>query len=460
MWGNNGGTGGGSSVTPSHTNGNIRVNGQEVEVYNDSALEQLATHDNRSTLDRFSDDGTKPLFDGQPISGGSQQVSVNGRPYFLFSLRGGVVKVRKNILDNAVTYTFPTGDANRLRRMFVWKGAANGVASIDILDGTLQVDQALIYNVATNALSVKTGTWGNVQLTADEVILLYNSLGIIGGVLSKYVVYGGDSLGIPIREIEAQSVSNTGSTQGIFIVGDNIYKCAHSDDEHTNFVNIAVVSKANPNTPVKTITHNMGHMNAPNYSAAKDALIVGNGSKDFGTLPLIGWIIPNFSTVVQGSTIDFSTVDKVELDFSHITGEFKCQLCWGYESQDIVYMFTSDSQILRKVLLGKGSENLGAGTFVAGKASNEYNGSYSIQNTWRSRTSDTLGGMLFYKGNIYIGVKGENCIRKCIPLSNGYFDSEYIPIPKQGDMQGLAISDNEAYAFTDYKGYKFSVNEL
>ncbi|MCK1982241.1 MULTISPECIES: hypothetical protein [Peribacillus] len=392
--------------------------------------------------------------------GGGESVSVSGRGHAIFSLRGGVVNVKKDTDTTKVNYSFPTLDTNRYRRLFVWKPSGTGNTSIDLADGTLEESDALIYNLTTNTVSIKNGSWGNVAVSQNEYLLLYNTLGIVGGLLSHYCVYGGDSLGIPVKELEGELISNTGSTQGTFIVGDNIYKCYHSNDEHTDFMNITAVSKTNPNTTIKTITHNLGHMNAPDYSAVKDSLIVGNGSKSFTLLPK-GWILPNFAALLVGTTIDFNAVDKIELDFSQLVGEWKGQLCWGYGSSDIVYLFTNDNRILRKILLGKGTNNLGSGTFIEGSAATRYNGSYSILNTWYSRTVDTLGGMFFHEGYIYTGVKGANNIRKCIPLNNGYFDSEYRPILNAtGDMQGVSISDGQVYAFTDYKGYKFSLGKL
>lgn len=393
-------------------------------------------------------------------SGGSAEVSVSGRPEAIFSLRGTTINVRKESTTNSCNYSFPPLDSDRYRRLFVWTGGGS-VKWIDIPNGTLLENEALVYDITTNTITKKSGTWGNISVSTNEYLLMYNTLARIGGILSPYVSYGEDSISIPIREVEYESVvSNSGSVQGIIIVGDKLVVCTHSLDDHSDFVNLGVKSLTDPNVSVKTITHNLGHMNAPSYNSVKDSLIVGNGSKDYSLLPK-GWILPNFAQLLNESTIDFNTVDKIELDFTQLTGEFKGQLCWGYPSTDIVYLFTNDNSILRKVLLGRGANNLGSGVFISGTSDTRYNGSYQILNTWRSRTQDILGGMLFYKGFIYTGVKGSNNIRKCIPLNNGYFDSEYIPLAgATGDMQGLDIANDYVYAFTDYKGYKFNVNKL
>jgi chitodextrinase len=73
---------GDSSISDSTTNGNILVNGSEVNVYDDSSIVQslndkadkteLHSHSNKTTLDLLSDDGTNLLFKGSTISGGGQ----------------------------------------------------------------------------------------------------------------------------------------------------------------------------------------------------------------------------------------------------------------------------------------------------------------------------------------------------------------------------------------------------
>jgi hypothetical protein len=81
-----GGNGGGSSVSDSTTNGNILVNGIELQVYDDSSIRsQLHSHTNKSTLDKLTDDGTNLLFNGTAITISNSEtlnrfgISANGR---------------------------------------------------------------------------------------------------------------------------------------------------------------------------------------------------------------------------------------------------------------------------------------------------------------------------------------------------------------------------------------------
>lgn len=455
---------GSTSIDPnSHTHSNKPVLDKLSEnetglLFNNNPISGGHTHTNLSTLEKLTDNGTGLLFNGSPISGGSTNVNVSGRSHAIFSLRGGVINIVKtNVANsNTVTMTFPTLDSDRYRRLFVYK-PAGGLLTIDIPNNELLENDALVYDISTNTITKKNGTWGNVPVSQNEYLLLYNNLGIIGGELSKYVVYGYDNTNIKVREIVAEQIKNTGSTQGIFIVDGRLYTCAHSSDDHTTdtstlgssyFVDPAVTTNI-------SMTHNFGHMNAPTYSKGKDCFLVGNGSKDYTLLPK-GWIVPNFkSLLVNGGFLNWHTVEKVELDFTQFTGEYKGQLCWGYDGTDICYLMTNDNRTLRRIQLGKGANNLGSGVFISGTPDTKYNGSYSVLDTWQSRTEDVLGGMFFYKGYIYTGAKGKYGIRKCIPLSNGYFDTEYLQLAGQiGDMQGIAEQDGMMYLFTDSKGYR------
>ncbi|MDK0666942.1 hypothetical protein P5F12_03855 [Clostridium perfringens] len=372
--------------------------------------------------------------------GGNSSVNINGRGETIFILRSGEINIR-NRIDNlanssTIDYSFPTYDSDRVRRLFVYPSGGS-MKTIDIPDGSLESHYALIYNSELNTLETKRSQWGSMGLNNNEYILLFNSLGNISGILSHHCNYGDDNKGFPIKSIEAEEYSSSGSTQGIFQVDGEIYKCYHATDDHSLF-----------DGNINGKKHNICHMNALYYNQLKDMLIVGNGSKSY-SLPMKGWIFPNWKNTYNTlEQLDINVIPKIELDFSQFQGEYKAQLCWGYDNSDIIYLATSDNRVIRKLKLTKNQEG-------------QYTGEYQVLKTYYSRTTDIIGGMLFYNGNLYFGVKGEYGIRKCILKSNGFFDSEYIQIEnKIGDMQGLAIVNNFLYAYTDSKGYKFNCNVL
>lgn len=386
--------------------------------------------------------------------GGTTTATTSGRGEAIFLLRGATINIRRLIENSSssgnIKYSFPTGDTNRLRRLFV-KTVAGETNTIDLPDGTLEHHQGLVYNQTSNSVEVRTGTWGNIYCTNNEYVLMYNCLGNISGLLAQYCNYGNDNVGFPIKDVEGVQIASTGSTQGIIVIDGTVYSCYHASDDHSAF-----------DGNVGGKSQNICHMNAPSYNAIKDMLIVANGSKSF-TLAMEGWVFPNWKTAFKNSEqLDINLLDKVTLDFSNdvFDGEYKAQLCWGEENGDIVYLATSDNRYIRKLQLCTGTTRGAYGNYIA-REDNGYNGTYEILGTWYSRTIDIIGGMIYYKSNIYFGVKGDFGIRKCILKSDGYFDSEYIHISnKIGDMQGLAIYNNEVYAYTDSKGYKFSTTEL
>lgn len=379
--------------------------------------------------------------------------STSGRQKIDFIYRGGVINCRYAI-DNAaaattsrIIYEMPTGDSDRFRLLYA-KGAGT-TTSLVLEDGNLVEGDGLVYDDSAKTIVKKNGTWGNISLSTNEHLLLYNSKGNLSGELSKYCSFGSGNAGFPICDIDAEQISSTGSTQGIVMIDDTVFTCSHSADGHTDFAG-----------KIGSKSHNIGHMNAPDYSSAKDMLIVGNGSKSY-TLKMEGYIFPHFKSVFNSSTqIDFNAVDKIILDFTDdiFAGEYKAQLCWAYD--DYVFMSTSDCRIIRKLKLATGTTQGAYGNYVP-RGDNGHNGTFDVVGTWYNKKYDVVGGMIYRNGNVYFGVKGEYGIRKCILKSDGFFDSVYIRIKTlQGDMQGLALSGGYCYAYSDYKGWKFDEAKL
>lgn len=391
--------------------------------------------------------------------GGTTTATTTGRGYTITMIRGCEINIyevpeSKSSLTT-VAYTFPTGDTDRFRRMFVWT-PSGGRNNIEIPDGTLSLNDALVYNFDSNILETRNGTWGNIPLANNEILLLYNSYnGLIGGALTPYIKYynpAGDA--IPIHDLEFEEVTETlGTSQGIIIIGDYMYHWGHSSDDRTT--SLGMYNKyalSDLNTLLKTGSHNLGHMNSPSYCSVRDMMIVGNGSKiyDQTSYPMAGYIYKNFSAVMESdpSNIDHYSLDKIIIDLSQFTGEFKCQLCWGDPSTDYVYLMTCDNRIIRKLQLAKDE-------------SGNYTGEYTVAGTWRTTLSGVNGGFTYCNGYLLSGVKGDYGIRKMELCTNGRIKETYIhPNNKNGAMQGLAIKDECLYAFTDGRGYKINVNKL
>ena len=415
-------------------------------------------------------DGTdktlQQAIDNGEIGGSITTATTSGRGYCQVALRGAKVFCyhipESSTAHSTLKYVFPTGDSDRMRRMYVWTPSGEN-KSYEIPNGQLSANQALVYNFDTNTVQVKDGTWGNVTVANNEIILLYNDnqKNCIKGALKEYVVDYNEVF-IPSRPLPYELCSNEGNglSQGMFIIGDYMYLWGHSsDDKTTTLGQYRMYSMSDLNTQVGTGTHNLGHMNAPSYSSKKDMMIVANGSKlyDQSSLPMEGWIFPNFKAIMESKPVNivFNDLEKITLDLSQFTGEYKAQLCWGEDNSDYVYLMTCDNTIVRKLLLAK--DELG-----------EYTGEYTIVKEYRSEVRGIVGGFKYFNGCLYTGVKGEYCVRKMKLCDNifdstlpGFIQNEYLPIPDViGATQGLDIYNGMFYVFTDNKGYKIDINKL
>ena len=372
--------------------------------------------------------------------GSTTQVSTSGRGYPMICIREKIY-VKPVPTSNGVGHEFVTGGiVNFIRTPSGGFNYFNLPKSV-----VLGVGQAYVYDYISNSFEIR-GTSGQNEYTAcssTEVILYSNYGGIAQGVLSDWFVTCDDD-NIPIKEADCESLAIK-TTQGIFIVGNYLYTCEHSDDEHTTTAGIKKYDLST-NSVLKTYSHNLGHLNSCDYSAEKDMLLTGNSSKKYDLTPQL-FIFKNWSTVLENNTtLDFYTLDKIVITFSDFANEYKWNFAWG--KNDTIWASCCDVRILRKITLNKGADG-------------QYDGTYTIDGTWYSEKSDIIGGLIYYKGFLYAGVKGDYGIRK-INITDGIkFNSEYIhPTLKSGDMQGLAIYDNKMICVSDSNCTKIPLSEL
>ena len=236
------------------------------------------------------------------------------------------------------------------------------------------------------------------------------------------------------------------SSQGIFIVGDYIYTCNHSNDEHTNFETINsrnLITEASG----KSYTHNLGHLNSCDYSSSRNMLLTGNSSKSYTLIPEV-FIFNNWSSILESETqLDFNSLEKTVIKFAEFEGEYKWNFAWGIED-NVVWASCCDMRILRKIILGE-------------DAGGNFDGTYIIEGVWYSETSDIIGGIIYSKGSLYAGVKGKYGIRKLIPTSGNLFKSEYIkPTGKMGDMQGVGVYKDKLVCVSDSNCTKLSLTDI
>ena len=387
-------------------------------------------------------------------------------------------------LDNSITLSNPLAKITYANRVYI-NTKTERLEFMFNEDVTIPKGQAWVYNTlekVTKFLSHpgndNNGYFAKLDgLTAHDVVLAHNANGkLVNGLFVPYVEKAKEDIydiRIPGKFLKYHT---KGSAQGIYIIGDELWLCNHSNDEHTDFANISVINK-NTFEGIRTVSHNLGHLNTLSYNADNDCLITTNSSKSYSLPPKI-WIFPNWKTQSASNKLDFNTLDKIELDFSWVyteNGESKANPCWGENianKNNIIYVLTNDNKIIRKVVLGKGSNNFGLGTFIEGKSATEYNGTYKIVDTWRQ--FDGLGvnaDVVFHKGKLYTAGRFSNqhsgCyvyqlqtggnIKKSILQIHNYTDAGVL---QANDGQGVEIDGDNLYFFTDSWGAVIDLNSI
>ena len=342
----------------------------------------------------------------------------------------------------------------------------------------IEKNTALSYNTLTQQLEVlKTLEPNNngynflKRFSKQHIILLHNVQGnVVGGEFARFLEKADEEVYDVISPNTSKRYCSKGSTQGICVVGDELWLCSHSDDEHTSYANIAVINK-NDFSSIRTISHNLGHLNTLEYNSDNDCLLTTNSSKSYSLSPKI-WIYPNWKQQSGSNKLDFDALEKIELDFAWLYNEnkeSKANPCWGENidgRNNIIYILTNDNKIIRKIVLGKGTTNMGMGILIPGKNTDEYNGTYKVIDTWIQKDGLGVNGdTVFYKGRIitpgrfkgigdYAGcyvyqLQTRGRIKKSIIRIDNYSNTGVL---SKNDGQGIEIDGDELYFFTDSWG--------
>lgn len=163
---------------------------------------------------------------------------------------------------------------------------------------------------------------------------------------------------------------------------------------------------------VNRLTHNFGHVNSVEYNESTDSIIFGNGSGEYGTDG--EFYVINKVKKWRGLEYDTFLDLSGDLQGSDITKYFvgrefgdKLNIVWGEDNQghhNICYVISNDAQNFRKLLLGKGSGDLGEGQFISGLTSDSFNGSYKIIKEWSTPKIDVVQGGCYHNGYLYLGM--------------------------------------------------------
>ena len=175
-------------------------------------------------------------------------------------------------------------------------------------------------------------------------------------------------------------------------------------------------------TLIKTINHNLGHVNSISYCEETDTLICGNGS---GSYNLAGSFF-----IIENAYARTQLLRSQVIETPATTFGYKVNVVWGekYFQNNIAYMLTKDGHSVRRILLGYGDNELELGT----KASSYtyFNGTYKVleeyewgdPNLYNSGDYDQcVQGATFYKDRIVWGIshtKGRVSIRSARIMQN------------------------------------------
>lgn len=346
----------------------------------------------------------------------------------------------------------------------------NKTVSYDLPAISITTNKNLFINVSTGEFRV------GFDGPANEIVLLKNQIYaagvanfeniIIGALLpfldykkvkDKEIISPKDYTYVPISgaQLGIQSFSFIGNELWVFDKDTNTSAVYRRDP-----VTFALIGSAIP--------HTLGYFNNCDYNSTLDALIVGNGT---GTPQYtdnslrIYYNVSSWSTLPNLSTSTTQYID-VDLNGLNATGnnDAKVQATWGetnWGNNNIVYITTNDGRTFRKLILGKGTNNLGSGTFAPGKASTEFNGTYKILNVWNQfdgggNVQDTI----YYKGAIYNNSKRSLDEKQLILwkqklLDNGFIEKVKIVIPVYDETTGnpAVVDTGEGITIKDGKIY-------
>lgn len=205
----------------------------------------------------------------------------------------------------------------------------------------------------------------------------------------------------------------------ITIVNDCIWGFTESTDVGTMDGRICIYTvNANSKSGMfngNAVKHNFGHCNTVDYCKETDCLVFGNGSGEYGVAEKF-YVIPNAHQLTERTENDINTLG-IEYDCSAYEYGDKLNVCWGYDNNgrhDIVVLITNDNKNIRFAQLGKGTNNLGLGTLVEGKGTDEFNGTFKIINeytlddgTTHPNNENCNQGSDYHNGKLYVAVGHE-----------------------------------------------------
>ena len=292
----------------------------------------------------------------------------------------------------------------------------------------------------TKVIGNQTIKYGAGNFTLTETTSVYFGINIVGGetyeqTLKVSLIKDGDNSYYipPISAIDYKAreqlaeITNTKSakynrdnplrivskngypwSQGACCVGDKMVGFfAGADDHSTN--GMVKISNVFDLTNVVAVSHNLGHACSADYNSLTDTMMIGNGSTDHSTLPMM-YLIKNVADWIASPTnLSYNGSNVMTIDISAIGGAVMV-CCFG-ENETIAYVMTVDSDVITifKCQLGLGANNLTTiypndsyGTFISGCGDTEYNGTLHVLASYNGGADVTgeIQGIKYLNGRI------------------------------------------------------------
>ena len=323
-----------------------------------------------------------------------------------------------------------------------------GSITIDSLVYTVNHNQSLGLDILNKKLIVgDTDTLSNTSLLLLSVhtgSIKYSNIKIENLSTEGY------------SENQCENVAITGNIptgQGMTKINDKLLIFQESKDDHSTYSTLSILDINNLSV-IKTITHNLGHVNSIDYNPKNDCLIIGNNTGNGQEIPPAIYIIYNASTLIEQDTIDFNIIEKTIInlyDGDNYLGGYgnlsRPNVCWG-ENDNIAYLLMNDNGVCYKLFLGKETNNLNATKTdltwgVYKEASTEkYNGTCKILGTYyNSNQFGVNQGIGYYKGHIYTSCSHSDLLVAVYSLnSKGYMKLEKTYNNNILDQQGSKIA--------------------
>lgn len=316
-------------------------------------------------------------------------------------------------------------------------GAVN-YANVVIPNGCTHI---LLTNRTANCANPSANIRYNSSL--EELDLLISSLDIrtknveTALSLKKYGSIGSNYI-VGQTSLDTQTI-RVGSDFTFMNVGGVDYMLTFFAYDGGNAVELSIRAFGNGynQTPTynKTYSHKFTHCNTVDYNRDNDCLIFGDGGgTDIGTGKF--YVIPNASSIFLNAEdnheFTFDNTTHIEYDCDSSFGG-KLQAVWGEKNgytHDIIYVITNNNQDVRRILLGRGSNELENGVYNSQAGANEFNGTYKVLTSYHQDSISMVNqGTQFYKGMIICGVgyapAGISVLCMKLNNTNNSIDCEY-----------------------------------